>query len=115
MPPNSAPANERIPVLVTRAEKARISKAAEAQGISMGEYLRRAADAFDPEEDVAALEALVAQVRKSTARANEALGNALGEIEASEARIEAEEMAARKAWQEEEMQLSQQGMGLRGS
>ena len=39
---------ERIPILVTAEQKARIARAAEAAGLSMGEYLRRAAAAYDP-------------------------------------------------------------------
>ena len=39
-------ANERIPVLVSRQEKAEIAKKAKAAGLSMGEYLRRGAKAY---------------------------------------------------------------------
>ena len=91
----SASASERIPVLVTGVEKAQISKAAKAAGVSMGEYLRRAASLYVPSEDDAALEGLLTQVRKTTAAASAAIDSAVTEIEASNARIAAMERRAK--------------------
>lgn len=88
-------ASERIPVLVTGAEKARISKAAKAAGVSMGEYLRRAASSFVPSEDDAALDGLLTQVRKTTATASAAIESAMVEIDASNERIAAMERRAK--------------------
>jgi uncharacterized protein (DUF885 family) len=90
-----ATASERIPVLVTGAEKARISKGAKAAGLSMGEYLRRAASAYRPseDEDDAALDGLLTQVRKTTASASAAIDDALAKVAESNKRIEAMERA----------------------
>jgi len=41
-------ANKRADVIVTVAEKTRITQAARASGISTGEYMRRAAAAYGP-------------------------------------------------------------------
>ena len=49
-------ASERIPVLATAAEKGRIAKMPKAAGLSMGEFLRRAAASFRPSEDDKVLE-----------------------------------------------------------
>lgn len=89
-------ATQRIPVLVTVPEKARISKAARAAGVSMGEYLRQAASAFRPAGDHAVLAGLLDQVRKSTASASDAIDAALAQVNASNLRIEAMELAHRK-------------------
>lgn len=89
-------ASERIPVLVSAPEKALISKAAKAAGLSMGEYLRRAASSFRPDQDDAALDGLLGQVRKTTAVASAAIDAALADIAASNKRIAAMERAAKK-------------------
>jgi len=45
-----ATATARVPVLMTQAEKERIVKKAIEAGLSTGEYMRRAADSFHPDE-----------------------------------------------------------------
>ena len=91
-----AAATERIPVLVTPAEKKQIARMAKAAGMSMGEYLRRAAASFQPSEDDAILEGMIAQMAKTTADASAALECALAFVEASNKRIKALE-AKKKA------------------
>jgi len=92
-----AAATERIPVLVTRSEKARIAAKAKKARMSMGEYLRRAAAAFDPSsEDERILEGMIEQVLKTTAVANAAIDDALAHVEKSNARIAALEAGRRK-------------------
>ena len=86
-----ATASERIPVLVSTAEKARIAKMAEAAGLSMGEFLRRAAAAFRPSDDDKILEGMIDQMNKTTAQANAAIDKALADVEASNKRIAAME------------------------
>jgi hypothetical protein len=49
-------ASERIAVLVTATEKRRIAKMSKAAGLSMGEFLRRAADSYRTSEDDKMLE-----------------------------------------------------------
>ncbi len=82
-------ANERIPVLVTSGEKARIAEMARRSGVSMGELLRRAAAAYRPPEDDALLEGMVAQMLKTTRQAEQAIDDALNYVEASNRRIAA--------------------------
>ena len=82
-----ATATERIPVLVTAAEKSQIAKMAKAAGLSMGEFLRRAAASFRPSDDDQALEGLINQMNKSTLQATKAMDVALAFCEASNKRI----------------------------
>lgn len=91
---------ERIPVLVTAAEKKRIAKKAKDAGLSMGELLRQAAVSFRPAEDDAALEAMITQMLKSTAAASAALDDAIAYVAQSNKRIaamEAKHEAARRS------------------
>jgi len=90
-----ATATERIPVLVTSAEKGQIAKMAKAAGLSMGEYLRRAAASFRPSEDDKLLEGMIEQMNKTTAQASAAIDEALRVVEASNKRIAAMEKKAR--------------------
>lgn len=91
-----ATATQRIHVLVTRQEKAFIANAAKAAGVSVGEFLRRAAASFNPTENEALLEGLIDQMVKTTAQASAAVDEALTFVEASNRRI-AELEAGRKA------------------
>jgi hypothetical protein len=89
-------ATERIPVLVTPAEKKQIARMAKTAGLSMGEFLRRAAASFHPSDDDQMLEGMIGQMAKTTARASAAIDEALSFVEASNKRIKALE-AKRKA------------------
>ncbi|MFZ4540063.1 plasmid mobilization protein [Propionivibrio sp.] len=82
-----ATATERIPVLVTATEKGRIAKMAKEAGLSMGEFLRRAAASFRPSEDDQILEGMITQMNKTTAQANAAIDKALAYVDASNKRI----------------------------
>jgi len=86
-------ATERIPVLVSRAEKAALAKKAKAARLTMGEYLRRAADAYDPLAEEAHLEILIERIHESTAAASQALDKALAQCAESDRRIAAMEAA----------------------
>jgi hypothetical protein len=86
-----ATATERIPVLVSTAEKARIARMAKTAGLSMGEFLRRAAVAFRPSDDDKLLEGMIDQMNKTTTQANAAIDKALADVEASNQRIAAME------------------------
>lgn len=79
--------SERIPVLLTAAEKGRIVKMSKAAGLSMGEFLRRAAAAFQPSEDDEMLEGMINQMNKTSAQASAAIDEALAFVEASNKRI----------------------------
>lgn len=88
-----ATATARIPVLMTDEEKLRISNRAKAAGLSMGEYMRRAADSFRPTEDEHVLEAMIDQMVKATERADHAIDDTLRFVAESNKRIE--EMSTR--------------------
>ena len=86
-----ATSSERIPVLVTRMEKGKIAKMAKAAGVSMGEFLRRAASSYRSSEDEEVLLGMIAQMKKTTARASASIDDALKFVEASNKRIAAME------------------------
>jgi hypothetical protein len=79
--------SERISVLLTAAEKQRIAKRSRAAGISMGEFIRRAAAAYRPATDDDVLNAMLDQMSKSTARASAAVDRTLAYVAASDRRI----------------------------
>jgi hypothetical protein len=91
-----ATATERIPVLVTSAEKAQIAKMAKTAGLSMGEFLRRAAASFRPSEDEEMLERMIDQMNKTTTQASAAIDNALAFVDASNRRLAAMDQKAAK-------------------
>lgn len=91
-----ATANARIPVLVTETQKADILHKAEAAGLSMGEYMRRAAEAFHPSQDEPVLDVMLDQMIQATDRAQQAIDDALKFVAESNLRI-AELEAQRKA------------------
>ena len=70
-------ATERIPVLLTREQKARLARRAKAANLTMGEYVRRAAEAYQPHADDKALEGLIDRVKKTTDEAALAMEQAL--------------------------------------
>ncbi len=70
-------ATERIPLLVTPAQKARFAKKAKASKLTVNEFVRRAAEVYDPGDDDEALQRLVAQIKQTTDEATEALQTAL--------------------------------------
>lgn len=82
-----ATANERIPVLVTSQEKTRIARLARDANMSMGEFLRRAASSFRPNEDDALLEGMINQMLNATAQASAAIDDAQAFVESSNKRI----------------------------
>lgn len=86
-------ATERVTILMEPAQKAALTKHAQAMGQSVGEYVRRRAL-----DDDNMLDALVAELRASTATAMHA-------IDATVARIDAREraMAAREATVKEQV------------
>ncbi len=90
----TATATARVPVLMTAKEKTQIARKAKEAGISMGEYLRRAAESFRPSEDDKALAAMIEQMLKATERADQAIEEALTFVDASNRRMAA--MEARK-------------------
>jgi len=80
-------ATERIPLLVTPAQKALITKKAKASKLTVNEFVRRAAETYDPSDDDGALIRLVAQVKQTTYEATAALDAALKSCADSNRRI----------------------------
>jgi len=81
-------ADQRIPVLVTTTEKTKIGKQAKKAGLSVGEYMRRAAKSYNASEDEQALSAMINQMVKATDRAEKAIDDTISFVEASNKRIE---------------------------
>lgn len=90
-------ADQRIPVLVTATEKALIAKRAKKAGLSVGEYMRRAAESYSTSEDEQALTAMMDQMLKATDRAESAIDDAVAFINASNQRIAEMETKREKA------------------
>ena len=79
----------RIPVLVSEDEKVRITTAAQAAGLSVGQFMRGAAAVYRPgDPDERALAAMIEQMNLATERAERAIDKALDFVAASNARIE---------------------------
>jgi hypothetical protein len=83
--------NKPITVHVTAKEKRQIARMAKDAGISLEEFIRRAATSYIPLAGVAMLEGMTDLLNKSTARADSAIDDALAYIEASNMRIGAME------------------------
>lgn len=80
-------ATERIQVLVSPEQKARIASKATTVGMTMSEFLRCAADAYALSEDEAIMQAMIEQLTTTTAQACTAIDDALSFVEASNLRI----------------------------
>lgn len=91
-------ATERIPVLVTKVDKSRFAKKAKSYGFrSISEFARTAMARFrQDEEEEAAFDALLANVKQGTRLAEQALDRTIAHCEASNRR-----MAQLDAWMKE--------------
>jgi hypothetical protein len=88
----SMAATERVVVLMSPAEKAGIEARAKALGRSTGDYMRRAAQAYDlgTEEEAAELAAFLPVFNELQAKTLESLDRAERKLEETLARLEAE-------------------------
>ena len=84
---NVMSASERIPLLVTPSQKALFIKKAKASKLTVNEFVRRAAEVYNPSDDDEALMRLVAQVKQTTHEATVALDAALKSCAESNRRI----------------------------
>ena len=82
-----AAATERVPVLMTPAEKKRVVSKANKAGLTTGEFMRRAAEGYRPADDDKALEAMINEMNKATRNAETAIDDALAFVAASNKRI----------------------------
>jgi hypothetical protein len=80
-------ATERVSVLMTKAEKKRVVSKARKSGVSVGEYLRRAADGYRVEPDEQLLKAMIVQMNQATENAERAIDETLRFVEESNQRI----------------------------
>jgi hypothetical protein len=92
---NMAAATERVPVLMTPAEKQRVVSKARKAGLTTGEYMRRAAEGYRPANDDKELEAMIGEMNKATGSAERAIDDALAFVEESNKRIAEMEAKAR--------------------
>lgn len=76
-------ATERVTTLMTPAEKAGLESRARDAGVSVGEFVRRSVQAYDPAEAaaMAQLAVLSAELGRSNLEAAEALDRALASVE----------------------------------
>jgi hypothetical protein len=80
-----AAASERVVVLMPSEDKARLEEKSRRAGTSVGELVRRAVEAYEPELQAAELEALVRLLEESQARAIQSLDAAGEELAATRA------------------------------
>jgi len=89
-------ATERVPVLMTPAEKKRLVSKAKKAGLTTGEFMRRAADGYQAESDVRALEAMIEQMNLATESASRAVDDAISFVAESNKRIKKMEAKANR-------------------
>jgi hypothetical protein len=89
-------ATERVPVLMTAAEKKRIVARARKAGLTTAEYMRRAAEGFSPSEDEAALVAMIEEMNRVTANTEKAIDATLKFVADSNKRIARLEARAKR-------------------
>ncbi|HIJ63992.1 MAG TPA: hypothetical protein HPQ04_14970 [Rhodospirillaceae bacterium] len=76
-------ATERVTTLMTPTEKSTLEAKAKQAGVSVGEFVRRSVECYDPDgaADIAQLTALADQLRQSNREASDALDRALASIQ----------------------------------
>lgn len=88
-------ATERVPVLMTTAEKKRVVSRAKRAGLTTGEFMRRAAEGYQTNEDVSALEAMIEQMNIATENASQAVDDTILFVTESNKRIKKMEAKAK--------------------
>lgn len=89
-------ATERVPVLMTAAEKKRIVARAKKMGLTTAEYMRRAARGYSPDKDDSALLAMIEEMNRVTAHTEKAIDATLKYVAESNKRIARLEAKARR-------------------
>jgi Ribbon-helix-helix protein, copG family len=89
-----AAATERVVVLMPPKDKARLEAKARQARTSIGDLVRRAVEAYEPELEGAELEALVRLLEESQARAMRSLDEAEKELAATRAYFDAQRKRA---------------------
>ncbi len=82
-------ATERVITLMTRTEKASLERKAGKSGVSLGEFVRRAGEAYNPEEaaSLTQLAMLATELQRSNQETAAALDRALENAEATLAQL----------------------------
>ena len=88
-------ASERVTTLMTAREKMALEEKARRAGVSVGEFVRRSVNAFDPDEAdlLAQMGALALELQKSNQAASDALDKALSDIALTQAQLRARSAA----------------------
>jgi hypothetical protein len=83
-------ATERVTTLMTVPEKSALEKKARKAGVSVGEFVRRSVDFYDPDEvaALAQLAELAQELSRSNREAVAALDQALASVAATRAQLE---------------------------
>ena len=89
------PATERIPVLMTPVEKTRIVAKAKKAGMKTSEFMRLAAEDYEPGDNEKALVSMINEMNKATANASKSIDEALAFVAASNKRISKMEAEAK--------------------
>ena len=79
---------ERIPIQVTVAQKARITRLARKAGLPVGEFLRRSVDFYIAPEDEKLLAHVLDQVEETLAETRQAVKKTAARVAASNRRID---------------------------
>ena len=90
-----ATATARIPVLMTSAEKKQVVKKAEKAGMPTSQFMRQAAENYQPNKDDEALSAMLDQMNVATENMSRSIDDCLLYVAKSNERIEAIEAKAR--------------------
>jgi len=89
-------ATERVPVLMTLAEKKKVEAKAKKAGLKTSAFMRLAADGYEPEEDRKAIETMIDQMNLATRNIGKAIDNAMAFVAKSNKRIEKMEAKANR-------------------
>jgi len=86
----------QVPVLMSPAQKRRLTRKAKDANLTMGELLRQGGERFAPSRDEDLLHQVAKQVAKTTQRAIQSIDKTLALVAQSEARIQALNKARKK-------------------
>lgn len=88
-------ATARIPVLMTPGEKKRVVKKAEKAGIPTSQFMRQAAENYEPGKDEEALSLMLEQLDSAAENMSKAIDDCMAYVAESNRRIELLESKAR--------------------
>ncbi|MCP4489727.1 MAG: hypothetical protein GY820_20790 [Gammaproteobacteria bacterium] len=89
-------ATARIPVLMTPDEKKGIVKKAEKAGMPTSQFMRLAAENYQPSKDDEALSVMLEEMNVATSNMNRSIDNCLAYVEESNKRIALMELEAKQ-------------------